>query len=145
MAFPRAQLPSGLNDPSIEACTMGTLRKSSPNMRLNGTKTPWSKPGPSKPRPSRPRVSSFAVKRARIPAYEEKKIVRIFPREEIVIAQPQMYVLKQLNHTSGERRIATRTKLDFVGFWIEVVVIHEQRVFVPIVGHFFTIRGGSDV
>jgi hypothetical protein len=65
------------------------------------------------------------------------------PREEIVIAQPQKYVLEQLNHTSGERRIPTRTKLDFVEFWIEVVVIHEQRVFVPIVGYFFIIRSGQ--
>jgi hypothetical protein len=62
-------LRSGLNDPSIDASTMGTLRKSSPNMRRNGTKTPWSKPGPWKPRPSLPRASSFDVRRARISAY----------------------------------------------------------------------------
>jgi hypothetical protein len=45
-ALPRDQLRSGLNDPSIDACTMGTLRKSSPNIRRKGTKTPWSRPGP---------------------------------------------------------------------------------------------------
>jgi hypothetical protein len=69
MALPSDQLRSGLNDPSIDACTMGTLRKSSPNIRRKGMKTPWSRPGPWKPRPSLPRDSSFDVKRARIPAY----------------------------------------------------------------------------
>ena len=69
IALPSDQLRSGLNDPSIDACTMGTLRKSSPNIRRKGMKTPWSKPGPSKPRPSLPRASSFDVRRARISAY----------------------------------------------------------------------------
>jgi len=68
IALPRFQLLSGLNDPSIDACTIGTLRNSSPNMRRKGTKTPWSIPGPAKPRPSAPRTSSRVVKRARIPA-----------------------------------------------------------------------------
>jgi hypothetical protein len=67
-----------------------------------------------------------------------KKGCENFSQEEIVRQQPRQYILEQLDHTSGERRIATRTKLDFVNFWIEVVVIHEQRVFVPIVGHFFS-------
>lgn len=68
IALPRFQLLSGLNDPSIDACTIGTLRNPSPNMRRKGTKTPWSMPGPAKPRPSAPRTSSRVVKRARIPA-----------------------------------------------------------------------------
>ena len=68
--------------------------------------------------------------------------MRIFPGKDVVKAQWSEYILEQLNHTSGERRIATRTKLDFVEFWSEVVVIHEQRIFVPIVGYFFTIIKG---
>ena len=80
IALPRAQLASGLIDSSIEASTIGTLRNSSPNMSLNATKTPWSKPGPSNPRPSRPRVSSFVVKRALIPAYRKENGVRGPPR-----------------------------------------------------------------
>jgi hypothetical protein len=40
IALPSDQLRSGLNDPSIDACTMGTLRKSSPNIRRKGMKTP---------------------------------------------------------------------------------------------------------
>ena len=57
-------------------------------------------------------------------------------------AQWSEYILEQLNHTSGERRIAMRTKLDFVEFWSEVVIIHEQRIFVPIVGYFLAIKIG---
>jgi hypothetical protein len=73
-AFPIAQFFSGLKLASMDACTMGTLRNSSPNIRRKGTKTPWSRPGPENPRPSLPRDSDLGVVRAGIPACGEKKV-----------------------------------------------------------------------
>jgi hypothetical protein len=69
MAFPRFQFASGSILESIDACTMGTSLNVSPNMSLNGTKTPWSSPGPKKPLPSFPLASVTGVVRARYPAY----------------------------------------------------------------------------
>jgi hypothetical protein len=119
IALPRFQLLSGLNDPSIDACTIGTLRTSSPNMRRKGTKTPWSKPGPAKPRPSAPRTSSRVVKRARIPAYRRSRTMvldkRRTGRGETGRREGEIqYLVEQFNYASGERRIASRAKLELV-------------------------------
>lgn len=65
---PSAQFFSGSKLESMDTSTIGISVNSSPNISLNGTKTPWSRPGPLKPRPSCPRISSFGVVRARYPA-----------------------------------------------------------------------------
>jgi hypothetical protein len=43
----------------METWTIGIEVNSSPNIILNGTKTPWSSPGPGKPLPSSP-LASFS-------------------------------------------------------------------------------------
>ena len=47
------------------------------------------------------------------------------------------YLLEKFNYASRERRVATRVELELVGLRVKAIKIHEQRVFFPIVGHFF--------
>jgi hypothetical protein len=101
MAFPTFQFASGSMFESMDACTIGTSLNVSPNMSLNGTKTPWSSPGPENPRPSSPLVSATGVVRARYPAYTAVNTVGD-------LRQTSSYLLVQLYHPLSKLLVALR-------------------------------------